>query len=85
MVNSMKLNDITKNLSDMTEDELRAHVQHIRHTKYVAKPAKAKRVQETVKKETRQKTTTLDKSLNVMSDAEKQQLILMLESGEDNG
>ena len=79
----MKLQDITKDLSRMTDDELREHVKYIRHNKYVAKPAKAKRTQEFENKETRKKVSTIDKLLANMSDDEKAQLLLSLEQGEE--
>jgi len=66
----------------MTEDELHEHVRSIRHNKYVAKPAKAKRVQEVEKKESKHRTSKVDKVVAGMSVAEKAQLLLLLEGGE---
>lgn len=78
----MRMKDLTKNISEMTDDELRAHVQHIRHTKYVAKPAKAKIVKDIVEKPAKKKAASVDKSIAKMSAAERQQLLLLLEGGE---
>jgi len=75
----MRLEDLTKNLSNMTDDELREHVRQIRHNKNVVKPASAKRVAEVVKKESNQKASKVNKMLDSMSESEKRQLLLMLE------
>lgn len=77
----MKLKDLTKSISQMTDDELREHVRQIRHTKYVAKPAKAKHEADAKKVETRKRTSKADKMLAGMSEADKQQLLLLLEGG----
>lgn len=79
----MKFKDITKDLSKMTDDELRQHIQHVRHTKYVAKPAKAKIISDAVKKDTRKKVSAIDKLLSGMSEEERKQLILQLGGGDD--
>lgn len=79
----MKLKDLRKQISDMTEDELREHVRQIRHNKYVAKPAKAKHIADAVKVEKRQQASKVDKAIARMSDEEKQQLLLLLEGGGD--
>ena len=79
----MKLADITKNLSDMTDEELREHVKHIRHNKYVAKPARAKHVADAEKVVKRQRVSKVDKLLAGMTDEDRQQLLLTLE-GDDN-
>jgi hypothetical protein len=78
----MKLKDLTKHVSSMTDEELREHVRKIRHTKYVAKPAKAKHEADAVKVETRQRASKVDKLIGGMSDADKRQLLLLLEGGE---
>ena len=78
----MKLSDITKNLSDMTDEELREHVKHIRHVKYIAKPAKQKHVDDAVKKTTRKKVSSAEKLIDGLSEEEKAQLILQLSGGE---
>ncbi len=74
----MKLSDLLKNMSNMTEDQLREHVRSMRHTKNVAKPAKAKHEADVVKKETRKKTSAVDKLLKDMSDADKAALLKLL-------
>ena len=80
----MKLKDITKNLSDMSEDELRAHVVHVRHNKYVAKPARAKHISDAEKPEKRKRVGAVNKLIDSMSVGERQQLLLLLE-GDGNG
>jgi len=79
----MKLKDITKDLRDMTDEELRAHIAHIRHNKYVARPAKAKHISDVQKPEKKKRVSAVNKLINGMSDDERQQLLLMLE-GDDN-
>jgi hypothetical protein len=75
----MKLKDITKNLSDMTDSELREHVAHIRHNKYVAKPAKAKHISDAEKPEKKKRGSAVSKLLDGMSEDERAQLLLLLE------
>jgi len=78
----MRLSDLTKNLSNMSEDELREHVRQMRHNKNVAKPAREKRIQEVEKKESKHRTSKIDKVVAGMSTIEKAQLLLLLEGGE---
>ena len=75
----MKLSDLVKNMSNMSEEQLREHVRQMRHTKIVAKPAKAKHVEDAVKKETRKKTSAVDKLLKDMSPADKAALLKLIE------
>ena len=74
----MKLSDLTKRISTMSEAELLAHVEGIRHNKYVARPAKAKREEEVEKKVTRKRTSEIDKLLDSMSDEDKAALLKQL-------
>lgn len=80
----MRIADLTKNVSNMSEEQLLEHVRHVRHNKYVAKPAVAKRVADGEKKEKNTAIRGVNKAIDAMSDAQKQQLLLkLLEEGEN--
>lgn len=74
----MKLSDLVKNVSNMSEEELLAHVQHIRHNKYVAKPAVAKRAAEVEKKEVHHRAAKVSDLIDSMTDDQKAELIKQL-------
>ena len=78
----MKLEDLTKRVSQMTSAELEDFVQQMRHNKFVARPAKVKREEEVEKKIKRKKATALESLLDGMSDEQKAALIAQLTSGE---
>lgn len=77
----MRLSDLTKDISNMSEEELKAHVQQIRHNKYVAKPAVKKREADVEKKEKNKGIRTLGDMLAGLSEEEKAKLIKQLEEG----
>lgn len=79
----MRLSDLTKNVSNMSDEELRAHVQSIRQNKYVLKPAVKKRQDDVVKKEKNTGVRTFNKMLNGLTDEQKAALLKSLEG--DNG
>lgn len=79
----MKLKDLTKRISSMSDEELREHVRLMRHTKNVVRPAKAKHEADAVKVEKRRQTSKVDKMLAGMSEDDKRQLMLLLEGGGD--
>lgn len=78
----MKLSDLKQQLSSMSVEQLQQHIENIRHNKYVAKPAKAKREQDVVKKEVRKKASAVDKLIAGMSEAERLDLLKQLGLGE---
>jgi len=77
----MKLSDQTKRISAMSDDELREHVRNIRHNKYVAKPAKAKHIEDAHKAKRNTTTRNTNKAIEKLSPAEKLKLIEMLKAG----
>ncbi len=80
----MRLKDLTKNISSMTDEELREHVRQMRITKEVTKPAHAKKVADAEKKVTKEKASKVNKLIGSMSEEDKRQLRLLLEGGEDD-
>jgi uncharacterized tellurite resistance protein B-like protein len=80
---TMRLRDLTKDVSTMSEEELIEHVRGIRHNKYVAKPAVAKRVADVEKKEKNKAVRKTDDLIDAMSEADRLALIKLLEG--DNG
>lgn len=77
----MRLSDLTKNLSDMTDEELHAHVRTIRDNKYVIKPAVKKRVADEEKKEKITQLRGVDKVLANMTPEQKLALLEQLKGG----
>lgn len=77
-----RLSDLTKNLADMTEEQLMAHVESIRHNKYVAKPAVAKRKADVVKKEKNTQIRSVNKIVDKMTPEQRQQLLQLLDEGD---
>lgn len=74
-----RLSDLTKNLSNMSEQDLMAHVQNIRHNKYIAKPAVKKRQADVEKAEKNTQVRGANKAIAKMSEAEKLALLKLLE------
>ena len=80
-----RLSDLTKNVSNMTNEELIEHVKEIRHNKYVAKPAVAKRAADVVKKEKNTAIRSTNSLLEDMTAEQKSELLKLLEGDESNG
>jgi len=80
-----RLRDLVKNVSNMTPDQLVAHVQEIRHNKYVAKPAVAKRAADVVKKEKNTAIRQTNSLLDDMTPEQKAELLKLLEGDNENG
>lgn len=78
----MQLRDLVKNVATMTDEELQEHVRAMRHNKYVARPAAAKRRADEKKKVTRKTTSSIDKVINKMSAEDRAALIAELMKGE---
>ena len=57
----MQLKDLVKNIQNMTDEELQEHVREMRHNKYVARPAAAKRRANERKKVTKPIGKRIDK------------------------
>lgn len=75
----MKLTDLIKNLGGMSDEQLRQHVEEIRHRKYVEKPAVKKRIADEEKKEKNNNVIRkVDKAIDAMSEAEKAELLKKL-------
>ncbi len=71
----MQLKDLVKDVSKMTDAELEEHVRQIRHNKYVARPAAAKRRADERKGTVRKVTGKIDKVIAKMTEEEKTALI----------
>lgn len=78
----MQLKDLVKDIRTMTDEELQEHVRSIRHNKYVARPAAAKRRSDERKKTVRKTTTAIDKVIDKMTPAQRAALIAELTAGE---
>lgn len=79
--NAMRLTDLTKNLSTMSDQELVEHVRTIRENKYTIKPAVQKRKADVVKKEKNTGVRSLDKMIAGMSPQQIADLLKSLEEG----
>lgn len=75
----MRLRDLTKDVSNMTDEELQAHVRQIRSNKYVVKPAVQKRVADVEKKERNTATRKTRDLFEGMTIEEKAELLKLLE------
>jgi hypothetical protein len=75
---TMQLRDLVKNISTMTDAELQEHVRSIRHNKYVARPAAAKRRADENKKTTRVTTNKIDKAIAGLTAEQRADLIKQL-------
>ena len=71
----MQLKDLIKNVSAMTDAELQEHVRSMRHNKYVARPAAAKRRDDERKGTVRKVTGKIYKMVAAMSAKEKAVLL----------
>lgn len=82
----MRLKDLTKDISTMTDEELTAHIKEIRNNKYVAKPAVVKRtVTEPAKQEHNTAVRKVNKLVDGMTAEQQLQLLKLLEEGGQNG
>lgn len=81
----MKLSDLTKNLSNMTEEELLDHVKEIRNRKYIERPATKKREADAEKKEKNTAVRGVQKVLGDMTAEDKAALLKLLESDNSDG
>ena len=78
----MQLKDLIKDISRMTDAELQEHVRGMRHNKYVARPAAAKRRSDERKKVVRKTTSAIDKMVGTLTPAQREELIRQLTQGE---
>ena len=69
----------------MTDEELLARLQEIRHRRSIERPAAKARVERAEKKETRKRMSALDKLLEGLSEDERALLMQELEQGQGNG
>lgn len=74
----MQLKDLVKDISKMSDEELREHVRGIRHNKYVARPAAAKRRADERKGTVKKVTNKIDKIVGNLSAEERANLIKQL-------
>lgn len=74
----MQLKDLIKPVEDMTDDELRARLQELRHKREVVRPAAKKHADKAVKKEASKSVKGLSGMLSNMTEEQKAQLIKAL-------
>lgn len=84
----MKLVDLQKPISEMSEDELLIRLREIKHNRFVERPAVKAREEREEAQETRRTgkkaVNKVDKMLDSMSDEQREQLIKLL-SGDSSG
>ena len=71
----MQLKDLVKDISKMTDTELQEHVRQIRHNKYVARPAAAKRRADERKGTVRRVGKKIDKVIAELTKEQREALI----------
>jgi len=74
----MQLNDLYKPMSEMTDEELKARLQTIRHNRTVTRPAAATRAKKSASKGNVTRSNKLHAMLSAMGPEEKAQLLLDL-------
>ena len=78
----MKLQQLVKDIRKMSDTELLEHVRLIRHAKYVERPAKAAREAKPRRQESNRAVMKVNRMFRDMSDADRRELIKLLEQGE---
>lgn len=77
----MQLKDITKPISEMTDEELQERLRTIRHTRTVVRPAAARHVERAEVRTSRKKVSAIEKLLDKMSPEERAAFMAQLEGG----
>ena len=75
----MKLSDIVKHVSSMTEEELHEHVRSIRHNREVARLGKQAHTKRAAAKTSRKTAADINSKLESMSPEDRQALLELLE------
>lgn len=78
----MNLTDLTKRISDMSEEELLEHVRQIRHNREVARLGKQAHVKREVKRESRTASKSISLQLDKLTPEQRAALLAQLENGE---
>lgn len=81
----MKIGDLVKTVSTMTEEELLEHLRQIRHNREIVRPAAKRHVEKAEAKASRGKIASVEKMLAGLSDVEREELLKQLEQENDNG
>lgn len=63
----MQLSDLTKSISQLTDEELLERLRTVRHNRSVVRPAARKHVERAEKRETRTKVASTDKLLQQLT------------------
>lgn len=78
----MQLKDITKPISECTDEELQERLRNIRHTRTVVRPAAARHVERAEVRTSRKKVSAIEKLLDKMSPEERAAFMAQLEGGQ---
>lgn len=79
----MQLKDLYKDISELSDDELRARLQEIRHNRTVVRPAAKVREKKAASKGSVTRVNKLHALLEAMSPEDKKQLLLDLGVSDD--
>lgn len=79
----MQIKDLVKDVTKMSDEELHEHVRSIRHNKYVARPAAARRRADERKKVVRKQTTKAEKLIDKMTPEQRRELLKLLGASND--
>ena len=74
----MQLKDIVKPIDQQTDDELLSRLREIRHRREVIRPAARKHIERAETKTARREAAGLNKLVENLSDAEREQLLAKL-------
>ena len=81
----MKIADLVKTVSSMTEDELVEHLRRIRHSRETVRPAAKRYIEKAETKASRGRVAGVEKLLAGLSEVEREELLKQLEQEKDNG
>lgn len=80
----MRLHDLVKPITEMSDEELHAYLLEIRRRKSVERPATIKREKKAERKSAKAKVSSMDKILSQLSPEERETLLKELET-QQNG
>ena len=78
----MQLKDLVRPLDSLSDDELMARLREVRHRRETIRPAAKKYVERAEVKAVRARTSSVDKLLENMTEAEREELIAKLSKEE---
>ena len=79
----MQLKDLVRPLDSLSDEELLTRLREVRHRRETIRPAAKKHVERVEAKAARSRTSAVDKMLESMSEAEREELMNKLQGAEE--